>query len=98
LADRVKRVSVFALQPKPEKPMKEEMKMTALAHIQSFVPMADETSIMNGAGTEMFTTGLALNTTDMMAGDGVDMFTTSCITSESSAGGGDKVEMFTTSC
>tara|TARA_R110000787_G_scaffold257144_2_gene362356 strand:+ start:460 stop:663 length:204 start_codon:yes stop_codon:yes gene_type:complete len=51
--------------------------MTALARIESFAPMtteAGQTSMMNGSGLEMFTTGLAPHSTDMMAGDGVDMF------------------------
>ncbi len=72
--------------------------MTALARIHSTPTTAGETSIMNGAGTELFTNGLLENSTDMRAGEAVQMFTTGGVTADSSAGGGDKAELFTTSC
>lgn len=61
---------------------------------------ADDSSIMQGAGTGMFTSGSAPAGSQMMTGDAVDMFTTSCIDAPQSlsAEAGEGVEMFTTSC
>ncbi len=55
--------------------------MTALAHAETFAPMTSETdqnSLTNGSGLEIFTTGLASQSTDMMAGDGVEMGRVDC--------------------
>ena len=75
--------------------------MTNLAHTiasQSPSVAADTVSIMEGAGTQLFTSGSAPTSSDMMAGDAVEMFTTSCIETSSDASTGDAVALFTTSC
>lgn len=61
---------------------------------------ADDSSIMTGAGTALFTSGSAPAGSDMMSGDAVDMFTTSCIEQAGtlSAAAGEGTQMFTTSC
>lgn len=75
--------------------------MTQLAHKMTAQTFAARTeSIMEGAGTQLFTSGSAPTGTDMLSGDAVEMFTTSCIDAGQTrdAGAGEGVEMFTTSC
>lgn len=77
--------------------------MTNLAHkiAHDTATVADsDVSILEGAGTQLFTSGSAPAGSDMMTGDAVEMFTTSCVEAPVtlSAAAGEGVEMFTTSC
>ncbi len=60
----------------------------------------DETSILDGAGVDTFTSGSVSVGSQMLTGDAVEMFTTSCIEAPQSlsASAGEGVQMFTTSC
>ena len=74
--------------------------MTALLRTPTSVlnHASDATSIMEGSGVDLFTSGSIETTGEMTTGNGVQMFTTSCVTAGSSDATGDKVELFTTSC
>ncbi len=60
----------------------------------------DETSILDGAGVDTFTSGSVSVGSQMLMGDAVEMFTTSCVEAPQtlSAAAGEGVQMFTTSC
>jgi hypothetical protein len=74
--------------------------MTALRKTYSIeAPRAttDQTSLFDGDGTQMFTSGSAPSgAATVMVGEGVEMFTTSCAPSTGAVAiTGDRTEMFT---
>ncbi len=74
------------------------VQMTVLAQVLKAPLTTDQTSVMEGAGVEMFTSGSSPSGQSTLMGDGVEMFTSGSAPTINVAMVGEGVELFTTSC